>query len=225
MRSLYVGALLAAQLGCRWGFGAALGDDEPADARNGDVPIDVPPGTITTFEVAPPAFSTSSTAFVDIPGGTFEIPPSPGTTWLLVTAATLAQPTLTAFGAEARYLVSGVEQGMGGTQGMGAGPWQHFYVFPGMDVPQTVAYQLRDTGGQMASIDHLRIVAMPLPANGVIASSSNAATMQRACAACRSMVARVARDAAFALISTRSGTVGNVSMTSSSVGTVMPLPR
>jgi hypothetical protein len=60
-------------------------------------------GTHVPAELAVPAFSTTSTEFVDVPGATLEIPPSPGTRWLLVTSAGLASTTPLDVNVEARY--------------------------------------------------------------------------------------------------------------------------
>jgi hypothetical protein len=125
-----------------------------------------PDATPEALEIAPPTFSTSSTEFVDIPGGTLTIPPSRDTTWLLLTSAALSGQTISAVTVEARYLVDGIERGLGGTQvTAGFGPWQHFYVLPGTRSAQTITYQLRDASGGTAAIDQLHAVAIPLPSS------------------------------------------------------------
>lgn len=111
-------------------------------------------------------FSTTSTEFVDIPGATLTIPVSPGTTWLLQTSATLDSTMPVLVTAEARYLVDGIERGIGGTQNSvpgRPGPWEHFYVLFGSTVEQRVVYQLREATGGTAKIEQLHAIAVRLP--------------------------------------------------------------
>ena len=147
---LLLGCLIAAGCG-RLGFDAS---DAASDASS--VIVD-------TVELTPPSFSTSSVDFVDIPGATATIAPSPGAMWLILTSATLASTNIAAQCVEARYLVDATERGMGGTQGTGAGPWQHFYLLPGSDAPQTLTYQLRDASAGTATIDQLHVIIVKLP--------------------------------------------------------------
>jgi hypothetical protein len=130
--------------------------DSHADAMAGPLPV---------IEIAPPAFSTASTTYLAVPGATMTIPPSPGTTWLFVMSAGLRSTTEVSVCVEARYLVDGVERGMGGTQGGGAGPWQHFYAFAGSEAAQTITFELHDVCGSTVTIEQLHAVALPLPAN------------------------------------------------------------
>jgi hypothetical protein len=139
----------------RLGFGSA--DDAPDDASR---PV------MQAIEIAPASFSTSSQTFVPIADATLTIPPSPGTTWLLLTSATLVSTGVAAVNVEARYLVDGIERGVGESQSTaGAGPWQHFYVLDGRTDAQTIVYELREVASGTATIDRLHAIAVPLPAN------------------------------------------------------------
>ena len=60
-------------------------------------------------------FTTTSSTFVEVPGSTVTLPPSPGTRWLILVNASLLSSTFKEIGVEARYLVDGVERGIGGT--------------------------------------------------------------------------------------------------------------
>lgn len=140
--------------GCRFGFDELM--DAPDDTA----------GPITPVAIAPGRFSTTSTTFVDVPGSVILIPPSPGTSWLLVVSAALQSSSLNYAAVEARYLVDGVERGLGGTESIAVdrpGPWQHFYVFEGNDTPTEIRFQLRDSLGATAVIDQLHAVVAPLP--------------------------------------------------------------
>ena len=111
-------------------------------------------------------FSTTSTEFVDIPGGTLTIPVSPGSTWLLQTSAAISSTNIEPVTVEARYLVDGIERGIGGTQNSvpdRPGPWEHFYVLLGSTVEQHLVYQLRDASGGTAKIEQLHAIAVRLP--------------------------------------------------------------
>jgi hypothetical protein len=126
---------------------------------------DAPPA-VEAVEATPAAFSTSSPTFVAVPGATLTIPPSPGTTWLLLTSATLVSTGVAVVNVEARYLVDGIERGVGESHSTaGAGPWQHFYVLEGGADPQTVVYELRDRANGISTIDQLHTIAVPLPAD------------------------------------------------------------
>jgi hypothetical protein len=125
------------------------------------------PMPLTTLELTPDRFSTTSPTFEDVPGGTLLVPPSPGQPWLLVVSATLESSSFLFDGPEARYLVDGVERGIGGTEAVVAGapgPWQHVYAFDGKETPTRIAFQARDSHGATTVIDHLRALAIPLPA-------------------------------------------------------------
>lgn len=79
--------------------------------------------------------------------------------------ATLESSSFSEVAVEARYVVDGVERGIGGTQNVAAnrpGPWEHFCVLDGSTSPTDVVFQLRDSGGT-GTIAQLRAVAMPLP--------------------------------------------------------------
>lgn len=149
--------------GCgRVGFGEIAAADGDVDAEgDGGGPAS------TAVEVTPPTFSTMSPTFVDITGGSLVVPPSPGQQWLLLVSASLRSTSLDYAGPEVRYLVDGVERGIGGTESVVAnlpGPWQHFYLFDGGGAPTTIQFQARDTLAATTVISDLRAVAVPLPA-------------------------------------------------------------
>lgn len=109
-------------------------------------------------------FSTSSPAFEPVPDATLTIPPS-ASRWLLMTTATLQSDSLDLdAGAELRYLLDGVELGLGATQNSELdrpGPFQHFAAIEGAAVAQTVSFELHDLGGGTATVRHLRAYAIP----------------------------------------------------------------
>lgn len=138
----------------RFGFdGLADATDETA------VPIE-------PLELAIPTYSTTSTTFTAIPGGTIEVPPSPGRRWLLLTRASLHSSSLDQDAVEIRYVVDGIERGIGGAHhhqvGKG-GPWQHLYAFDGGTAPITIGFELRDALATVATVEDLRAVVLPLP--------------------------------------------------------------
>ncbi|HTL38488.1 MAG TPA: hypothetical protein VL326_35400 [Kofleriaceae bacterium] len=119
-------------------------------------------------EIGPLSFTTSSATFVDVPSASLVIPASPGQAWLLFVSGQLASDSFLYNGPEARYLVDGIERGIGGTENVTLGrlgPWQHFYGFTGADQPITVTFQLRDAAGGATTLEELRAVAVPLPAD------------------------------------------------------------
>jgi hypothetical protein len=136
-----------------------------------DVARDTAPDTsdplaITAREIAPPTFTTSSTSFVDVAGGTLVIPPSPGRQWLLLVNGFLSSTSLNYAGPEARYLVDGIERGLGGTESVDVGkpgPWQHMFVLTGTSDPITVQLQARDTLAAQTTLERARVIAMPIP--------------------------------------------------------------
>jgi hypothetical protein len=112
-------------------------------------------------------FSTTSDTFVEVPGGSLTIPPSPGVHWLILVSASIQSSTFGEVAVEARYLVDGVERGIGGTQQSEVdrpGPWQHFYVHPGTASPALVTVELHELTGGTSTINDLHLVAIPLPA-------------------------------------------------------------
>ncbi len=142
------------------------GFDVVDDGGRGDVAPDTSnPLAITAREIAPPEFTTSSTAFVDVAGGALEIPPSPGRTWLVMVNGYLSSASMLGDGPEARYLVDGVERGLGGTDSRGdkPGPWQHMFVLTGTTAPITVQLQARDSYGMETTLERVRVVAAPIP--------------------------------------------------------------
>jgi hypothetical protein len=148
--------LLLAAAGCgRLGFGG-IGDDGPPDAG--------PPPSIATLTLA--SATAAATTYDAIPDATLDLPASRGTTWLFVVSATLGSSTNSEPAAEARYLIDGVERGVGGTQNTApalGGPWQHFTVIEGTDAPIHIAFELRDLAGGTATIRDLFAAAIPLP--------------------------------------------------------------
>lgn len=131
-------------------------------------------------EVVPPRFETTSTTFVDVPGGALTIPPSPGQTWLLAVSATLESSSGLYDAPEARYLVDGVERGIGGTEATvpgRPGPWQHVYVVIGTSAPIEVRVQARDALAATTAIDQLHVIAAPIPVSAdPLYASSDAVT-------------------------------------------------
>jgi hypothetical protein len=157
--------LLAALAGCgRLGFGDVMtATDAAVDSVAPDPDAPAPP-SITSLSI--PSATAATTTFAPIPGAMLDLPPSPGTTWLLLVSATLDSTTGGEPAAEARYLVDGVERGLGGTQNIApsqGGPWQHFAVIAGTTAPQRVAFELRDVSGGTATIRDLFAAGIPLP--------------------------------------------------------------
>lgn len=146
-------ALVAAGCG-RFGF-----DDTPDAA--------VPPDAadlVAAQLVEVATFSTASPTFVMVPGSTISLPIAPGRRWLLLTSAALGSTSGAGVTVEARYVVDGVEHGIGGTQNSIAdrpGPWLHADVIDG-EMPHEIHYELRDAAGTTATISQLHAVAIPL---------------------------------------------------------------
>ena len=144
-------ALLLVLIGCgRIGF----------DEQSGGPPV-------LPVETDVPGFTTTSSTFVEVPGSTVTLPPSPGTRWLILVSGSLLSASFKEIGVEARYLIDGIERGIGGTQANQLdrpGPWQHFCLHEGTDTPAQITVELRDGTGAAAVIEDLRIVAVPLPA-------------------------------------------------------------
>lgn len=112
------------------------------------------------------SFVTAGATFAPAPV-TLTIPPSPGTRWLVLVSAGLESSFFTEVTVEARYLVDGVEAGVGGTQNSApgrAGPWQHFAVVDGSDGAQEITFELRDVQGGTSTMSGLEVNALPLPA-------------------------------------------------------------
>ena len=77
---------------------------------------------------------------------------------------------------EARYVLDGVEMGMGGTQTSTPGypgPWQHFVVIAGTDAPQELRYQLRDSSNAGATMRGLTVAALPFAASDIAYASND----------------------------------------------------
>jgi hypothetical protein len=156
-------------IGCgRFGFGD--------DATEPDAEVDafVP---LTPLQLIVPApFSTTSTVFVDVSNASLTLPPSTGTAWVVMIAATMESPTLSSVTVEARYIVDGVERGMGGTQTSTPGhpgPWQSFAVVTGTSTPQQIQIQLRDASGAGGTLSTLTLVAIPLPPASLVYATND----------------------------------------------------
>lgn len=155
-----------------WALAACgrLGFDTTQDGDDASSPIAVEP-----IERVVPAFSTTSTTFTTIPDATIEIPPSAGRTWLLLTTASLHSSSLDADATEIRYLVDGMERGIGGAHnhelGKG-GPWQHLYAFEGRSTSIAIHFELRDALATVSTVEDLRAVVIPLPAGAATAYAS-----------------------------------------------------
>lgn len=147
-----------------------LGFDAQPDATADATPL----APVDPIDLAVPLFTTTSTAFVDIPGGMAVVPPSPGRRWLLLARATLGATPAGEASVEIRYLVDGIERGLGGTDsGPGApGPWQHLWLFEGSAAPTTITLQLREARGGTAEVTDLRVIVVPLPAEDAVAYAS-----------------------------------------------------
>lgn len=144
---------LAALCACgRVGFGPVVGDDTP--------------GGSGPFSIIVPEFTTPSSTFTPVPGTGIDLPPAPGRSWLLAFSSALGSTSTAEIAAEIRYVIDGTEQGIGGTQ-VGSvgkdGPWQHFDVIPGSDVPIHVEVELRDAAGGTARVTQLHEIALLLP--------------------------------------------------------------
>ncbi|MBA3453369.1 MAG: hypothetical protein H0T42_09790 [Deltaproteobacteria bacterium] len=98
--------LLVALIGC-----GRLDFDPTGDARTGDAATAIEP-----LAIEPARFSTTSPTFVEIPGASLTLPPSPGITWLVLVSGALQSSSFAEIGVEARYLIDGIERGLGGTQ-------------------------------------------------------------------------------------------------------------
>jgi hypothetical protein len=113
-------------------------------------------------------FQTTSLSFVDVEGGTLEVPAGEGKPWLLLVSAALqstysgAQIT----SVEARYLVDETERGIGGADVSGrTGCWQHLDLLYGVSESRRVQVQLRDATSSLATIQNLRIVLVSIPSS------------------------------------------------------------
>ena len=116
------------------------------------------------------SFSTASTTFTNVTGGTLTFTPSNSSDiWILLVNARLMSTQIASFtlSAEARYFVNGVEHGIGGILNSAANKgasWQHFYRVTGTTAMQTVQVQLRDDSAATATIADLQVIAFLLPA-------------------------------------------------------------
>jgi hypothetical protein len=143
-------------VGCgRLGFGDQESVDATTESGGPFVPLTLHAG----------GFATTSATFVDIPDAELTIPPSVGKRWLVVLAGTIESSIPLDVTVEARYLVDGVERGVGATQNTAPGypgPWQHFILLDGTTAPQQITFQLRDAQGGTAKLVNLDVVALPL---------------------------------------------------------------
>ena len=119
-------------------------------------------------------FSTVSQTFADVFAPPLVIPPSAGKRWLIVLAGAIGSTVPADVTVEARYLVDGVERGIGATQNSRAlapGPWQHVYVLDGTTKAQSITIQIRHAQGGTSAFDGFDLVAIPLdPADVAYAS-------------------------------------------------------
>jgi hypothetical protein len=137
-----------------------VGFDLATDAPSSDAAVALP--EVVSTDVG--SFSTGSPTFVDISGGAFTLPAAPGVRWLLLTAAWLESSLGSSITVEARYLVDGVEAGLGATQVSvpgRPGPWQHVDVIDG-EVEHQIVYQLRDAQSATSRISQLHAIAIPV---------------------------------------------------------------
>ncbi len=152
IRRLAACALLLAGCG-RFGFSRI--DDSAVDAAIHYDPV----------AASLDSFTTAGAAYAPAPV-TLTIPPSPGVRWLMLVSATLESSIFTSVTVEARYLIDGVEAGLGATQNSApgrGGPWQHFVVIDGADTERVVTFELRDAQGGTATLSLLEVNAFPLP--------------------------------------------------------------
>jgi hypothetical protein len=126
------------------------------------------PAEAQYVEATVASFNTASSTYVNVPGGTVSFTPaSLSDIWVLLFSARIGSSSTTALGSvEARYLVNGVEHGMGGTENTPTpnqpGPWTSFYRVTNTTSLQTVQVQLRDIAGT-GTIEQLKIIAFKLP--------------------------------------------------------------
>jgi hypothetical protein len=114
------------------------------------------------------SYSTSSTTFTNVPGGTLSITPgSTSEVWVILLSARLRSTWTTSDedAAEARYLVNGVQRGLLSIRNSGANPggsWLQFDRVTGTTTARAVQVQLRD-GKATATLENLQILAFRLP--------------------------------------------------------------
>lgn len=113
--------------------------------------------------------STSSTAFVDVSGGSLVFTPASLTEVWVVLLSGRPKSTFNgaAEAAEVRYLLNGVPRGIGGVSNSAANSgaaWQHFYRVSGTTAPQMVKLQIRDIQAATTTLEDLRVIAFPVPA-------------------------------------------------------------
>jgi len=143
--------------------GAGRYCDPDSDCQGAPGPTDFSP---SLDEV--PTFSTGSGTFVPVPAGEVTLPPlADGASWLVLVSANIGSTSTEQVAAEVRLMVDGVERGYGGTQNSTAsspGPFQHFVVVDGA-ASATLAVELRDAAGGMATVGDLRIVRIAIPSS------------------------------------------------------------
>jgi hypothetical protein len=135
----------------RIGFDASASGSSGVDASTGTMLVE--------------SFATTSFDFEQIPGATVTIPASQGK-WLMLCSATLQSDSLAETGAEIKYTVDGIDQGIGGTRTSALGrpgPFQHFVVIDGKPAPQRIVFHLRDASGTEARVEQLRAYAIRIP--------------------------------------------------------------
>lgn len=138
-----------------------VGFDARGDAGGADADALVLPAPITG---SVGSFSTTGTPYVDVPGSSITLPEAPGARWLLLTSAQLESTAPPGRSVEARYLVDGVEHGVGGTEVSVAGrpgAWQHADVIDGA-MSHEIVYQVHDEQAATATIERLYWAAIPI---------------------------------------------------------------
>lgn len=121
------------------------------------------------LRVARTTFSTEQDTFqlvetLTLPGG------AAPDGWLVFVSARLRSNANGGSGAVLRYLVDGVERGMGEVlistmDDADGGPFQSFDFVPASGDDRAVAVELRRRSSYTATVDDLRVVALPLPPN------------------------------------------------------------
>jgi hypothetical protein len=163
LRACLVAALVAGACG-RSGFGEQVDSGAQADARDGAMTGDTPPG-IHAIDVTVSSFTATATSY--LPVSSLVIPPSPGQTWLVLFSASIETSSLAEIGVEIHYTIGGIERGVGGTQSSAIdrpGPWQHLDVVTGGDTAMPIAIEVRDLMAGKITVRDLHVVAVPMPA-------------------------------------------------------------
>jgi len=108
--------------------------------------------------------SVTGSAFM--PVASLTVTPDGGEPWVFFLSGVLRSSSVSVTNAELRYLVNGVERGLGGMSSDGPDfvtTVQSFDLLPVDAGAVTVVAELREAGGFMATVDELRLVAFELP--------------------------------------------------------------